>query len=184
MFMREKAKPKDGQTNPMPPQLFSDDEYLGVGFQKLVWKADLFNRLQNVTLTCYWIISMFYREFLNLVLRFIYSSRNRRSFLFQFHISNWADDLSSYLKPSWGFMNLITTPTSDHFSLILTLEIQHRMGEVEIWVSSCDKSLLMNWVGLLMTGMTFSALTQSWYVAITSLMKLVIISMPIQTVSV
>ena len=36
MFMREKAKPKDGQTNPMPPQLFSDDEYLGVRYQKLV----------------------------------------------------------------------------------------------------------------------------------------------------
>jgi len=29
MFMREKAKPKDGQVNPMPPQIFSDDEYLG-----------------------------------------------------------------------------------------------------------------------------------------------------------
>jgi len=30
MFMREKAKPKEGQVNPMPPQIFSDDEYLGV----------------------------------------------------------------------------------------------------------------------------------------------------------
>jgi len=29
LFMREKATAKDGQVNPMPPQIFSDDEYLG-----------------------------------------------------------------------------------------------------------------------------------------------------------
>lgn len=30
--MREKATAKDGQVNPMPPQIFSDDEYLGVSY--------------------------------------------------------------------------------------------------------------------------------------------------------
>ena len=30
LYMREKAKPKGGQPNPMPPQLFQDDDYLGV----------------------------------------------------------------------------------------------------------------------------------------------------------
>lgn len=29
-FMREKAVPKKGQTNPLPPQIFMDEEYLGV----------------------------------------------------------------------------------------------------------------------------------------------------------
>ncbi|XP_067951107.1 adapter SH3BGRL-like [Watersipora subatra] len=29
LFMRENAKPKDGQANAMPPQIFSDTDYLG-----------------------------------------------------------------------------------------------------------------------------------------------------------
>ena len=30
-FMRENSTPREGQRVPMPPQIFSEDEYLGVG---------------------------------------------------------------------------------------------------------------------------------------------------------
>lgn len=29
-FMRANAEPKEGMKNPLPPQIFSDDEYCGV----------------------------------------------------------------------------------------------------------------------------------------------------------
>lgn len=31
-FMRANSKPKEGQKNPLPPQVFNDEEYCGVSY--------------------------------------------------------------------------------------------------------------------------------------------------------